>query len=478
MNQAKSKPKKDHYDVVIIGAGMSGMAAAIRLAHFGKDVCLLERHNAVGGLNSFYSIGGRKYDVGLHALTNYVPPGVKGTPLVKILRQLRIARDELDLNPQRCSRIAFPGVDLKFSNDFTLLESEILREFPDQADGLQTLLRKIREWDDNQLDYPDVSAREIVGECLSNPDLVEMLFCPLMFYGNAREHDMEFGQYVILFKSLFFEGFARPFDGIRVMLRVVRNKLKESGVERCMKLGVKLIQAEQGRVAALELDNGRVITADKVISCAGWPETLSLCSDVETKENPSNVGRLSFVETINILQRQPREFGLEDTIVFFNDAERFEFARPDELVDVRSGVICIPNNYDYSEGRQLEEGIIRFTAQANFEKWNSLNEEDYVDQKSWWFKALGESACKFLPIDSFDVIQQQTMVTDMFTPKTVKKFTGRLAGAVYGSPIKNKPGKTHLENLYICGTDQGFLGIVGAMLSGITIANLYGLRGD
>ena len=40
-----------HYDVVIIGAGMSGLAAGIRLAHFGKKVCIFERHNAVGGLN-------------------------------------------------------------------------------------------------------------------------------------------------------------------------------------------------------------------------------------------------------------------------------------------------------------------------------------------------------------------------------------------------------------------------------------------
>ncbi|HEY0947484.1 MAG TPA: FAD-binding protein, partial [Opitutaceae bacterium] len=29
-----------HYDVAIIGAGMSGLAAGIRLAHFGKKVCI------------------------------------------------------------------------------------------------------------------------------------------------------------------------------------------------------------------------------------------------------------------------------------------------------------------------------------------------------------------------------------------------------------------------------------------------------
>ena len=96
-----------HYDVAIIGAGMSGLAAGIRLAHFGKRVCIFERHNAVGGLNGFYSIAGRKYDVGLHAMTNFVRPGVKGTPLGKLLRQLRIDRDELALCEQKQSRIAF-----------------------------------------------------------------------------------------------------------------------------------------------------------------------------------------------------------------------------------------------------------------------------------------------------------------------------------------------------------------------------------
>ena len=162
---------------------MSGMAAAIRLAHFGKDVCLLERHNVIGGLNSFYSIAGRKYDVGLHALTNFVSPGVKGTPLGKILRQLRISRDELDLNPQKFSRIAFPGINLKFGNEFALLEDEIAREFPDQMDGFRLLLKKISDWNDNELDYPDISARHVVSDCLTNPILIDMMFCPLMFYG-------------------------------------------------------------------------------------------------------------------------------------------------------------------------------------------------------------------------------------------------------------------------------------------------------
>ena len=64
----------------------------------------------------------------------------------------------------------------------------------------------------------------------------------------------------------------------------------------------------------------------------------------------------------------------------------------------------------------------------------------------------------------------------MFTPKTVKRYTGHENGAIYGAPQKNYAGTTHLKNLYVCGTDQGMVGIIGAIISGITIANRYLLK--
>ena len=82
-----------------------------------------------------------------------------------------------------------------------------------------------------------------------------------------------------------------------------------------------------------------------------------------------------------------------------------------------------------------------------------------------------DSAVKVMP-----EFREFTIDTDVFTPRTIRKFTGHLNGCVYGAPHKLRDGRTHLKNLYICGTDQGFLGIVGSMLSGITIANRYLLK--
>lgn len=472
-----------HYDVAIIGAGMSGLAAGIRLAHFGKRVCIFERHNAVGGLNSFYSIAGRKFDVGLHALTNYVRPGVKGTPLGKLLRQLRIERDEFALCEQKQSRVAFGPrgeTSLRFTNDFAVLEAEVAAKFPAQIDGFRRLVALVRSYDDVSLDARPVSARGIVRQHVTDPLLEDMLFCPLMYYGSATEHDMEFGQFVIMFKALFLEGFARPFEGVRVIVRVLLEKYRQAGGERRMKCGVRRIVAAQGRAQALELDTGETITADQVISSIGAPETERLIAGSDSIGAPPAAtapGGLSFVETITILDRQPAAFGWgDDTIIFFNDSARFDYARPAAQVDPRSGVICLPNNFDYGPGRALPEGIFRVTCLANYDRWAHLPEETYRADKQRWFAEVQRSARRFLPPADEAALAAATLTTDMFTPRTITKFTGHLNGAIYGAAAKNRQGRTALANLYLCGTDQGFLGIIGAMLSGISMANYHILQ--
>jgi phytoene dehydrogenase-like protein len=79
-------------------------------------------------------------------------------------------------------------------------------------------------------------------------------------------------------------------------------------------------------------------------------------------------------------------------------------------------------------------------------------------------------------ITTSEELAAATITTDMFTPRTITKFTGHIGGAIYGAPVKHRQGRTPLENVYLCGTDQGFLGIIGAMLSGISMANFHILQ--
>lgn len=457
------------YDVLIIGAGMSGLAAGIRLAYYDKKVCIIEKHYRVGGLNSFYNLGGHKFDVGLHAMTNYVPKGVKLTPLPKLLRQLKLKREDFALCPQRMSAIKFPGKTLRFDNNLEFFVQEVMGNFPAQADNFQTLLKTILEYDELNLYAKPISAREVVGSIISDQLLVDMVFCPLMFYGNAQEHDMQFGQFVIMFKGIYCEGFARPQAGVRQILDVLVKKYRACGGELKTRCSVASIQAANSRVESIVLENGEVLTADKILSSAGYVETMRLLSDYDPTGIEDKAGQLSMVEFITVLDKQPAEMGHETTIIFYNNSDRFDYRKPDDLVNVSSGVICCPNNFQYENS--LPEGMIRITNLANFDLWNRLNEEEYKTQKAAWLEASLNEVVKLIP-DFRDSI----VFTDVFTPKTIRRFTGHINGAVYGTPNKTKMGTTRLENLFICGTDQGFLGIVGAMLSGISMANLHVLQ--
>jgi phytoene dehydrogenase-like protein len=459
-----------HYDALIIGAGMSGLAAGIRLAYFDHKVCIVEKHYQVGGLNSFYSLAGHKLDVGLHAMTNYVGKGVKSAPLPKLLRQLRLKFEDFDLSQQKSSAIRFPGISLKFTNDFDYFVREVHENFPSQTENFQKLIKAVFAYDELSLDIQPISARRVVSSFISDPLLIDMIFCPLMFYGSAQENDMDFGQFVIMFKSIFCEGFARPQEGVRQILKVLLQKYRECGGELRTRCGVKELRTENGKVKSVLLDGGEVLTADKIISSAGYLETMQLLTDFDFSQAKAGAGKMSFIEFIMILNKEPAQMGYETTITFYNNTDKFSYQKPDGLVDVSSGVICCPNNFQYENA--LPEGIIRITNMANFDLWNKLDEDEYKSQKAGYLEAALENVARMVPD-----FRDSVVFTDVFTPKTIYRYTGHLNGAPYGSPDKLRDGRTHLDNLFICGTDQGFLGIIGAMLSGISMANLHGLMG-
>lgn len=457
-----------HFDTVIIGAGMSGLSAGVRLAYYEKSVCILERHTTIGGLNSFYRLRKRNYDVGLHAVTNYAEPGTKKGPLSKLLRQLRMKWEDFDLRPQLQSTIAFPDCEMKFTNDFRVFLEEVAAAFPKQIDGFRNLLKVIDTHDALNLERSSASAREVVSEHIKDPMLIDMLFCPLMFYGSATPRDMDFNQFVIMFNAIFYEGFGRPFEGIRLILRKLVRHFKSLGGQLKLRAGVSEIIQDSGEAKAVILDDGTQITADNVLSSAGAAETMRLVDATLPASKPIP-GDISFVESISVMDEQPANIDHNDTIVFYNDAPAFHYERPEEPVDLRSGIICSPNNFDYA--KPLEDGRIRITALAEPDYWMNLDEDEYQQRKMEWNDRIIESAINHIPD-----FRKHVVDTDVFTPRTIRRFTGHFNGCVYGAPEKFVNGQTPVRNLYLCGTDQGFLGIVGAMLSGITIANRYLLK--
>jgi phytoene dehydrogenase-like protein len=288
-----------------------------------------------------------------------------------------------------------------------------------------------------------------------------MILHPILWYGSAREDDVDGYQLVILFRSIFQEGFARPEGGIKRLLDLLVGRFREVGGELRMRAGVRAIRTESGAARGVVLDDGTEIEAGRVLSSAGFVETLRLAG----RPIPdAEVGRLSFLESISILDRPHRALGHGATMTFFSTSDRPPYRRPDALVDATSGVLCASDNYAARE--PLAEGIQRVTVLADHDRWTALDEEAYAREKERCEGLALDAASRFAP-DPRPV----RVLHDVATPRTIRRYTGKLGGAVYGCPEKRLDAATGVEGLHLLGTDQGLLGVVGALLSGITVAN-------
>ena len=128
--------------------------------------------------------------------------------------------------------------------------------------------------------------------------------------------------------------------------------------------------------------------------------------------------------------------------------------------------MSFPNNF---EEDYMEEGMARVTFLANYNLWKQLDRPSYKQKKEEVFNESLKLFESFCPD-----IKDHLVLKDVFTPTTIEKFTGHKKGTIYGSPQKQKRGTTPIKGLVLCGTDQGFLGIIGSLLSGISMANLHG----
>lgn len=456
---------------------MSGLAAAIRLARFGLPTCILERHTRPGGLNSYYSRQGYLFESGLHAMTNYAGPRERHAPLNRLFRQLKLSRLHFPTHEQIGSEILFPGLSLRFSNDISLLADEIAAHFPSSAAGFARLRDFVRGYDPFT-PSPWRSARATLATFLSDPLLLEMLLCPLMIYGNSQEDDMDLAQFVIMFQAVFEEGFFRPQGTIRDFLDLLLAHYRSLGGEIRFKAEVAALLRRGERVVGARLVDGEEIEAEGVVSTVGAPGTLRLLPGCLPEERQAYVGRMSFMESIYLLPQAALQGVRHDaTCIFYSDRPQFVYRRPPEALDLAVGVINFPANFqglaasDPAQIRVTHPANHAIFRQANTAAGHRGRSSAYEELKrSWQERSLAEISKK---IGQF---AQNIVYQDTFTPLTIEDYSAKEAGAVYGSPLKVKDGRTRLVNLFLAGTDQGFLGIVGAMLSGVTVVNQHLLQ--
>ena len=142
IRETMTRPKSgEHFDYVVVGSGIGGLAIGALLAHAGKRVLILERHYHAGGYGQTFQAGRFAFCAELH----YVWDCGEGQRVHRMLKKLGLEQQIRfrTLNPDGFDRVLAPGIDYTIGNDFDREHQRLAKLFPEHGDNLRRYFRTV-----------------------------------------------------------------------------------------------------------------------------------------------------------------------------------------------------------------------------------------------------------------------------------------------------------------------------------------------
>jgi phytoene desaturase len=270
--------------VVIVGAGLGGLACALRLSASGREVIVLERESVPGGRAGRLSLGGYEFDTGPTVLT--MPDLIEET-FACAGERMSDWLDLVKLDP--AYRAHFPdGSTLDVIADTARMAGEVSRVCgPREADGYLRFVDYARRlW---QLQRDDFIDRNMD----SPRDLLTGNLLRLVASGGFRRLDTKVGQFfkdprtrrIFSFQSMYaglaptdalaiyaviayldaIAGVYFPRGGIHAVPQAMAGAAEKNGVTFRFGTTVTGVEVRAGRATAVTTAGGERIPADVVV---------------------------------------------------------------------------------------------------------------------------------------------------------------------------------------------------------------------
>ncbi len=457
-------------DVIVIGAGLGGLVAAVTMASRGMDVLVLERNTVPGGCATSFVRGRFEFEVSLHEMSGVGRADRPGR-LYPFLEELGVL-DRVELVRTRdFHRSVFPDLDITMPVGREAYRETLCRAFPASADGIRRFLAEVhRTAEEVSYFYPLMVGPGLPspGRALTLPvKTASMMRYALVSWGQVLERYVDdpapravlsqIWSYLGLPpSSLSFTFMASAVASfVDVGPQVVRGRsqalssalvdlLAERGGTIRLRCPVERITHAGGRVTGVVTAGGEELRARFVLSNVDPVTTCSRLLDADDVGSMfwhrlrSNVVGTSTFNVYLGLARPAAELGLADHEVFINEdydvegrwAKLRRIGPPGELT-LTSFNAVLP---DISPPGT---GIVVLTTLVYGEPWLDVPPRDYVATKNRLADHLMRRAETLMP-----GLRDATEVVEVSTPITNMRYLGQAGGAVYG--FEQVPGETTL----------------------------------
>lgn len=141
----------DHFDVVIIGAGISGLTSAGLFSRFGLKVCVLEMDARPGGYIAGFRRKDYRFDSAIHWLNQCGPHGLV-TSTFKL-----IGNDYPKSSLQKkIRRFLVDDQNHLVTNDIDQFEKDIITKFPHEKKGIQKFIKDAKKIGKSFKNFSDI----------------------------------------------------------------------------------------------------------------------------------------------------------------------------------------------------------------------------------------------------------------------------------------------------------------------------------
>jgi prolycopene isomerase len=498
----------DAYDMVIVGAGIGGLAAGSLLAQQGRKVLVLDRHTKPGGYATNFERGGFTFDVSLHALNGATPD----SPSYRCLRACGIA-DRVSFIPQKnIYRLVTDEGELLVQHGGVEGYKRFLSErFPDEAANIDRLFdeagRMFREVGDylysglpfwlklaitpfrypRLLRYDKATVHDFFSRYTDNARLKEVLAAQWPYYGLPPKQ-LAFSYFSYPFYDYLAHGGYAIKGGSQMLSDALAEVIREHGGEVSLSTPAVRLHVEGNRVTGVSAHKLGRISAPIVISNIAPHAVVELTGrEAFPAAYLKRLGHIrpamSGFQIYLGLDCTPAELGVsEEEYSVFHTYDLDSSAQFEKMVTgkVNGEDVCWFLNFFSNLDPSLApagKSTMGIFVLLSGRDWQDLSKEAYREKKEALVQQLIAQAESRLP-----GLTRHIEVIEAGSPRTMTKYTGNHLGSINGFAqtvdqsglLKRFPMRYPIKGLYQVGawTFPGG-GYMGSMLSAWTLVGRY-----